>query len=108
MEQAALFRSQSQTEAAFASAGFSIKTSAPYEVADDLRDCFCTPVTQPEVCLDAKVRAGISAFACARDQAEIVRGVERLVEEIHTGRISNVMCKYAWKGGDYMFTVAIK
>ncbi len=54
------------------------------------------------------MRAGISAFACALDQDEITRGVERLTEDIRTGRISNVMRQYAWEGGDYMFTVAIR
>jgi ubiquinone/menaquinone biosynthesis C-methylase UbiE len=109
IEQAALSCSQSQTEAALAEAGFSIKTTEPYEVAEDLKDWFLySGKYKPELYLDPRVRAGISAFACALDQDEIARGVQRLAEDIRTGFISNVMRKYAWEGGDYMFTVAIR
>jgi ubiquinone/menaquinone biosynthesis C-methylase UbiE len=109
MEQAASSCSQAQTEAALAAAGFSIRTIEPYEVADDLKDWFlCSGKHKPELYLDPQVRAGISAFACAKDQGEIGRGLERLGEDIRSGRIAKVIRQYAWEGGDYTFTVAVK
>jgi SAM-dependent methyltransferase len=109
MEQAFAPYARLETDRALAAADFSIKISEPYQVADDLKDWFLyCGKHKPEMYLDARVRAGISAFACARDQHEIARGVERLAEDIRTGRITTVMRQYAWEGGDYTLTVAVR
>jgi SAM-dependent methyltransferase len=109
MEQAFAPYAQLEIDDALTTAGFSLKVTEPYEVADDLKDCFLyCGKRKPELYLDPRVRAGISAFACARDQSEIVHGVERLREDIRSGRIASVMRQYAWEGGDYMFIVAAK
>jgi hypothetical protein len=47
-------------------------------------------------------------FAAARDQTEIEGGVENLRNDIVSGRIAEVQRKYAWDGGDYTFTVAVR
>jgi len=94
---------------ALAAANFVVRAVEPYVVSAALRDWFLLcGKHRPELYLDAKVRAGISMFAAARDQTEIERGVEKLREDIVSGRIAEVQRKYAWDGGDYTFTVAIR
>ena len=46
------------------------------------------------------------SFADAPDQDEIARGLQRLANDIGSGRIKEVIRKFAYEGGDYMFTVA--
>jgi SAM-dependent methyltransferase len=88
-------------------AGFAIACEEKYDVTPDLKDFFlCCGKLYPERYLDPRIRSGISTFADAPDQEEIARGVERLAGDIESGRINNVIAKYAWAGGDYMFTVA--
>jgi len=109
MEQAFVPYARLETGEALEAAGFSISATEPYEVADDLKDWFLyCGKHKPELYLDPRVRAGISAFACAQDQDEIAHGVEHLAEDIRSGRIASVMRQYAWEGGDYMFTVATR
>jgi ubiquinone/menaquinone biosynthesis C-methylase UbiE len=94
---------------ALAAANFVVKTVEPYVVSEDLRDWFLLcGKNRPELYLAPEVRAGISMFAAARDQAEIRRGVEKLRNDIGSGRIAEVQRKYAWDGGDYTFTVALR
>jgi ubiquinone/menaquinone biosynthesis C-methylase UbiE len=109
LAQAAVPFKRHEVRDALAAANFGISTTEPYVVTDDLRDWFllCGKY-RPDLYLDPTVRAGISMFATAHDQEEIKSGVERLREDIASGRISEVRRKYAWDGGDYMFTVAIR
>jgi ubiquinone/menaquinone biosynthesis C-methylase UbiE len=89
------------------SAGFRIVCEEKYDVTPDLKDFFlCCGKLYPERYLDPRIRSGISTFADAPDQDEIARGVERLADDIESGRINDVIRKYAWDGGEYMFTVA--
>lgn len=94
---------------ALAAANFVVTTVEPYVVSEDLRDWFLLcGKNRPELYLDPNVRAGISMFAAARDQTEIKRGVDKLRHDIVSGRIAEVQRKYAWDGGDYTFTVAVR
>jgi ubiquinone/menaquinone biosynthesis C-methylase UbiE len=94
---------------ALVSAGFEIEATELYEVREDLRDWFLyCGKRHPERYLDPRVRAGISFFANAPDAQEIERGVARIAADIKSGRITDVMRAYAWDGGDYMFTVALR
>ena len=94
---------------ALAAAHFVIGTVEPYVVSENLRDWFLlVGKNRPELYLDPQVRAGISMFAAARDQTEIKHGVEKLRNDIVSGRITKVQRKYAWDGGDYTFTVAVR
>jgi ubiquinone/menaquinone biosynthesis C-methylase UbiE len=89
------------------SAGFRIECEEKYDVTPDLKDFFlCCGKLQPERYLDPRIRSGISSFANAPDQDEIARGVQRIANDIVSRRIDDVIRKYAWDGGDYMFTVA--
>jgi ubiquinone/menaquinone biosynthesis C-methylase UbiE len=109
MAQAAAAIERYEARAALVAANFVVRTSEPYVVTDDLRDWFLLcGKNRPERYLDPNVRAGISMFSGARDQAEIKRGVETLRTDIASGRIAEVQRKYAWHGGDYTFTVAVR
>lgn len=89
------------------SAGFRIECEEKYEVAPDLKDLFLyCGKHQPQRYLDARIRSGISSFADAPDPDEIARGVDRLADDIESGRINDVIRRFAYDGGDYMFTVA--
>ena len=89
------------------SAGFRIACEEKYDVTPDLKDFFlCCGKLQPQRYLDPSIRSGISSFADAPDQDEIARGVQRIADDIESGRIRDVMRKFAYDGGDYMFTVA--
>jgi ubiquinone/menaquinone biosynthesis C-methylase UbiE len=89
------------------SAGFRIACEEKYDVTPDLKDFFlCCGKNQPERYLDPRIRSGISCFADAPDQQEVARGVQRIAADIKSGRINDVIGKYAWDGGDYMFTIA--
>ena len=89
------------------SAGFRIECEEKYDVAPDLKDLFLyCGKHQPERYLDPRIRSGISSFADAPDQEEITRGLQRLAADIDSGRIKEVIRKFAYDGGDYMFTVA--
>jgi ubiquinone/menaquinone biosynthesis C-methylase UbiE len=89
------------------SAGFRIEGEEKYDVTFDLKDFFlCCGKHQPERYLDPRIRSGISSFADAPDQDEIARGVQRLADDIESGRIKDMIRKFAYDGGDYMFTVA--
>ncbi|MGH7780126.1 MAG: methyltransferase domain-containing protein [Candidatus Binataceae bacterium] len=96
-----------ETGESLRAAGFAIEQTELYEVRDDLKDWFLyCGKHKPELYLDPRVRAGISAFSNAPDADEITHGIARLEEDIRSGRIEEVMRSYAWGGGDYMFTVA--
>jgi SAM-dependent methyltransferase len=88
-------------------AGFRIACEEKYDVTPDLKDLFlCCGKLYPERYLDPHIRSGISFFADALDQEEVARGLQRIADDIESGRINDVIAKYAWDGGDYMFTVA--
>jgi ubiquinone/menaquinone biosynthesis C-methylase UbiE len=92
---------------ALESAGFRFAHEEKYDVTSDLKDLFLyCGKHRPERYLDPRIRSGISSFADAHDQDEIARGLQRLANDIESGRIKEVMRKFAYEGGDYMFTVA--
>ncbi|HMD03922.1 MAG TPA: hypothetical protein VKG68_01530, partial [Candidatus Binatus sp.] len=89
------------------SAGFRIECEEKYDINPDLKDLFLySGKHRPERYLDPRIRSGISCFADAPDQEEIARGLQRLADDIESGRIKEVIGKFAYDGGDYMFTVA--
>jgi SAM-dependent methyltransferase len=109
LDQAAAPYARFETLDALGAAGFKTIGEEKYEVTDDLKDWFLyCGKHKPELYLDPRVRAGISTFAAAYDEDEIKRGVERLAEDIRSGRINEVMRRYEWDGGDYLFTIAEK
>jgi len=97
-----------QTDSALKMAGFKNIVTEPYTVREDLQDWFmmCGKY-RPERYLDPRVLAGISCFAAAHDQHEITAGLGRLKHDIKSGRVTEIIRKYEWDGGDYMFTIAL-
>ncbi len=101
--------SPERVEEALAAAGFESVRSAPYGVANDLRDLFLYSGKQrPEMYLDPRVRAGISTFAVLADPSEVRAGCEQLARDIRSGRIADVIKAYAHDRGDYLFVIAEK
>jgi len=69
--------------------------------------CSCSPGSAPwRAHAPTRIRSGISCFADAPDQQEIARGLQQLADDIESGRIKEVISKFKYDGGDYMFTVA--
>ena len=107
MEKATAPYQRFETIGVLEAAGFRIECEEKYDVMPDLKDLFLyCGKHQPERYLDPRIRSGISSFADAPDPEEIARGVARLAADIESGRIKDVMRKFAHDGGDYMFTVA--
>jgi SAM-dependent methyltransferase len=90
-------------------AGFTVECEESYEIAADLKDLFLySGKHRPELYLDPRIRAGISAFARADDHEAIDRGLERLKSDIASGRIAEVIRRFEHDRGDCMFTIATK
>jgi ubiquinone/menaquinone biosynthesis C-methylase UbiE len=107
MEKATAPYERFETIAVLESAGFQIVCEEKYDVTPELKDFFLyCGKNRPGRYLDARIRSGISCFADAPDPDEIARGLERLAGDIDSGRINQVMRRFAHDGGDYMFTVA--
>ena len=90
--------------------GFREIYSEIYNIRHDLRDFFLySGKRKPEIYLDSKVRKGISTFSNLAEPDEIIKGCKKLEEDIHSGRITQVMNTYdIAKGGDYLFIVGSK
>jgi ubiquinone/menaquinone biosynthesis C-methylase UbiE len=98
-----------EARGALGAAGFKVAASEAFDVTDDLKDWFLLcGKNRPELYLDPRVRAGISFFANAEDHSEVEDGVGKLRRDIESGRVAEVQRKYAWDGGDYTFTVAVR
>jgi len=54
------------------------------------------------------MRSSISYFAAADNQEEVAVGLERLRDDLDSGRFEEVREQYANDFGDYMFIVAEK
>lgn len=91
------------------SAGFKNIQAKPYSVTKDLQDLFLySGKYRPEIYLDPAVRAGISSFHLFAHEDEITLGLVKLKENIHTGKINEIIKQYETPIGDYTFVVAEK
>ena len=66
----------------------------------------CGGKHRPEMYLDPEFRKGISTFSSLSDSTEVADGCRRLEEDIHSGRIHQVMSEFKNTGGDYLFLIA--
>jgi len=91
-------------------AGFVAIEFEPWEIPEDIQDWFLyAGKHQPEIYLDAAVRAGISTFAQGLITAEeTARGCARLEADIKSGRFAEVAARYRHDRGDCLFVVATK
>ncbi len=80
-----------------------------YFVKPDLEDWFLyCGKHNPEMYLREDVRNGISSFSLIGHQSEIKKGLERMKEDLETGKISEIMKDYENELGDYLFIVGRK
>lgn len=90
-------------------AGFRTVHAEKYEVRKGLQDRFfrCGKL-QPELYLDPTVRAGISTFALASDQAEVEEGCVRLARDLESKHFDTVVEEHSSDRGDLLFVIATR
>lgn len=99
----------SEIENALRSANLKIEKCENYFVRDDLEDMFLySGKHRPELYLQPKIRHGISSFSNLANAEEVEKGLQKLSEDIESGKISEVIEKYKIDLGDYIFIVAGK
>lgn len=99
----------SRIERALRDAGFVGIERERFFITDLHKDAFLhVGKYKPELYLDEKVRAGISAFHVSADRAEIVSGLERLRQDIDSGEVKNIIRNFECDEGDYLFVVGKK
>ncbi len=98
-----------QLQEALSHAGFKNIQSEPYFVTNDLQDWFLhAGKYRPEMYLNPSVRAGISSFHVSSYGKEVECGLEKLKQDIDTGKIQEVIQQYENAFGDYLFVIAEK
>ncbi len=104
---AARVPSLARIEAGLRRAGLAVQLREPFEVTEDLEDLFLYAGRfRPQLYLDPRVRAGISAFALINDKAALQDGLDRLAGDIRSGRIQAVIEAARSPLGDYLWVVA--
>ncbi len=89
--------------------GFEIIETEKYFVRDDLEDLFLyAGKNRPEIYLDKEIRRGISSFSDLGNAAEIEKGLLKLEDDIKSGKIAEIIKRFANDLGDYLFIVAGK
>ena len=90
-------------------AGFKNIRTEPYFVTKDLQDWFLhADKYRPEMYLDPIVRAGISSFHVSSYGNEVEIGLAKLISDIDTGRVHEIIQQYENSLGDYLFVIAEK
>lgn len=90
-------------------AGFSVVGTEPFLVQPALQDFFLySGKHHPAMYLEPVVRAGISTFANLATQAETEQGCHRIRSDIESGKIAEVIDRYASDLGDYLYVIAEK
>lgn len=101
---AAVMPGKAHTIDALHDAGFSLVTTDPYWVKDDLQDLFLYSAKHtPAHYLDPVYRQGISSFTTLGDDQEIRAGLLRLEEDIASGNWHAVSNSFIDTSGDYLF-----
>lgn len=92
---------------ALAGAGLELAAMEPWEVPPDLVDLLLfSGKHRPTLYLDPQFRAGIPSFARLAPGGEVAEGLDRLAEDLCTGRFDEVAARYRHDEGDYLFIVA--
>lgn len=99
--------SLSTIESALKSAGFKITYTENYFVQDELQDLFLYSCkNKPHLCLDNKIRNGISTFRLTSNQEEVELGLRKLQKDIDNNTFESVKSKFENDLGDYLFILA--
>jgi SAM-dependent methyltransferase len=96
-------------DSALKRAGFKINYTENYFVKDDLQDLFLYSCkNKPHLCLDDKIRNGISTFALTSNGEEVEHGLKKLKADIDNNSFDSVKNKFENDHGDYLFILAEK
>lgn len=88
---------------------FEILESEIYFVQEDLKDMFLySGKHNPQIYLDPQIRQGISSFSDMAKADEVALGLEKLQQDIETGKICRIIEEFENKDGDYLFIVSKK
>jgi ubiquinone/menaquinone biosynthesis C-methylase UbiE len=89
--------------------GFSVDKHELYFVSPELEDFFLySGKDRPEIYLDEKVRRGSSTFANLASSNEVIKGCEKLSNDISSGHFKEIYNQYDNQNGDYIFIRALK
>lgn len=104
-----IMHSFDQVFKALTNAGFEDIRTETYFVSNDLQDWFLhAGKYRPHLYLDPVVRSGISTFALEDSLEEVMKGCEKLREDISSGEINRVIETHESHLGDYAFVVCTK
>lgn len=85
-------------------AGILVVEVEKYDVKPDLSDQFLyCGKSNPRLYLKPEVRNGISSFSSLANAQEVKKGLNRLNDDITSGRINAIMSLYENDKGDYLF-----
>jgi ubiquinone/menaquinone biosynthesis C-methylase UbiE len=94
---------------ALEAAGFENIVTEKYFVRPDLEDWFLyCGKHEPRMYFNPVIRNGSSGFAAFSDEDEVERGLEKLSQDIESGRIEEVIETYRNEDGDYLFVASEK
>jgi ubiquinone/menaquinone biosynthesis C-methylase UbiE len=90
-------------------AGFKDIRTEKFFVSNVLQDWFLhAGKYRPHIYLDPVVRSGISTFALENNHNEVMRGCEKLYEDITSGEINKIIEIHENNLGDYVFVTCTK
>lgn len=90
-------------------AGFNLLQTEKYFIQPDLQDKFLYCGKQnPELYFDENIRQGISSFSSLAHQEEVKNGLQKLRQDIDSGKIEQIMKMFENEEGDYLFVVGGK
>lgn len=98
-----------QTMVALSAAEISVVATEPYSIHPTLIDQFLYSGKQrPTLYLDPEFRNGISSFRLFANSEELRLGLNRLTEEIGSGKWKEIYERYQHDEGDYLFIIGEK
>ncbi len=101
--------SYDSVERSMINAGFKIDRLEKYFVQSDLKDHFLyCGKHQAAYYLDPSIRNGISSFSAIANQDEVKSGLIAIKEDIHSGKINEIIQSYENGLGDYLYIIGSK
>ncbi len=89
--------------------GWQLKAAEKYDVSRELRDLFLySGKDRPELYFDEVFRSSIFIFNTASAPEDVEKGLDKLRQDLESGRFDEVRKEYASDQGDYLFLMAQK
>jgi len=96
-------------QATLGATGWKLKAVEKYFVSQELKDLFLySGKHRPELYFEAGFRSGIFVFGTHHNPEDVQLGLQKLREDIDSGKFEEVQKKYENNQGDYLFLVAEK